>query len=978
MNIDGDTATLNPQVRVISPSILTFDVDLSALTPGPWDITVTNPDGQEETAPASFIVLAPPPSLSGVSPREVYVDSAPFDLTITGRFLHPRATVRLMHPDGPLTLLGLAQHTAHGQITLLVDPREMEPDKWDLVVTNPDGQSGTMQGALTLTARAPSLTRVVPSYALAGELIRDLTLHGQHFIPGASVILSRPGSADLVLQGCHVISPSTLTCALEVPEGGCGWWTINIINPDGLWGRLHDAFEVRSPPPVIVSVVPRMVQSGALQTLHIRGRNFVPNSSSILTRGRSYSAVPLQILDCSPTHLVVQLDPSLVAPGHWSLTVTDPFGQQAVLPYAVLVHQPLPLVRGIHPVGIEITSQIMALQVTGEHFQPGALVVFSREGMNNLVCPDSQVISSHLIVASPDLRQSPPGLWTVGVVNPDGGRGDASQPLVVRNPSPIISHLTPAVVSVGQGVTTLTVHGRNFSQGMTISLVQDKTIVQGEVVVMTHSHITATFDLGRLSKGVWDLIAACGEGPIEPLHDALTVHSIPPTISSITPRAVPLGTIAKKIVLTGSNFQTGAVAHLVSEEGETLHLVDLEVISSFEVRSHVELTRARPGIWSVCLTNPDGASATQQGVFRVNEQAPAVQAIAPACISAGVPSADLTIRGRGFQAGSRVFLARIEEAEIAAVEVHRISSNLLSCKFDMSEAAPGQWTVAVRNPDGQGAILPYGLMVNARQPLISGMVPDHATAGDRVVTLTLTGDAFQPGAMVTIRTPGAPDQVCDAVLVMSDAKIACELSIAGLLPGLRTVCVTNPDGQQVTLEGAFRIQPDIGGHTTMREIAAPGGRELPPGILPTSDAKSRERDRIEVSDLIDKFSSCLGKREIQSIAALVSDDFTAIGPDPHHIITGKADLLASLDHLFLVSSPIGLTILEISANVTFDVAWVSGRISLELQTGGNTDPDLVEFLAVARLLEGSWRLSLFHVRSLLTDKPATFYSPVLW
>jgi hypothetical protein len=74
---------------------------------------------------------------------------------------------------------------------------------------------------------------------------------------------------------------------------------------------------------------------------------------------------------------------------------------------------------------------------------------------------------------------------------------------------------------------------------------------------------------------------------------------------------------------------------------------------------------------------------------------------------------NLTVGGSNFRAGATVTLRMEGQSDITATQVNVNSPTLISCTFNITDAAAGKWDVVVENPDGSLAVLEDGFVVNS-------------------------------------------------------------------------------------------------------------------------------------------------------------------------------------------------------------------------------------------------------------------------
>lgn len=96
---------------------------------------------------------------------------------------------------------------------------------------------------------------------------------------------------------------------------------------------------------------------------------------------------------------------------------------------------------------------------------------------------------------------------------------------------------------------------------------------------------------------------------------------------------------------------------------------------------------------------------------RVTRLALSIDAVAPSIApSAGVAHIS-DLEGGGFQSGASVSLTRLGQSDIHASNVTVEGGSKITCDFDLTGAAPGLWSIVVRNPDDQTTVLTNGFAV---------------------------------------------------------------------------------------------------------------------------------------------------------------------------------------------------------------------------------------------------------------------------
>jgi plastocyanin len=230
---------------------------ITATTPahgaGTADIVVTNPDGQSGRLTGGFnyqIPASPPPAVTAVGPSSGPVAGGT-SVTITGSGFTAGATVSF----GAAAASGVNVTSA---TTVTATAPAGSAGSVDLVVTNPDGQTGRLPGAYSYVgsapppppppaAAAPTVTGVTPSSATtAGGT--QVTISGTGFAGGASVSFGGTAASGVV-----VASATSITAT--APAHAAGGVDIVVTNTDGLNGRLSGGFTYNAPAPPPSSVV---------------------------------------------------------------------------------------------------------------------------------------------------------------------------------------------------------------------------------------------------------------------------------------------------------------------------------------------------------------------------------------------------------------------------------------------------------------------------------------------------------------------------------------------------------------------------------------------------------------------------------------------------------------------------------------------------------------------------------------------------
>jgi len=131
-------------------------------------------------------------------------------------------------------------------------------------------------------------------------------------------------------------------------------------------------------------------------------------------------------------------------------------------------------------------------------------------------------------------------------------------------------------------------------------------------------------------------------------------------------------------------------------------------------------------------------------------------------------------------------------------------------------APEGEYTariIATSANSGELALYDYVTItvVEAIQPEVFAINPNHAQAGAELTGVEITGDNFNgPGAQAKLRMSGEPDIPADNVNVGSANSITCDINIPpGANIGLYDVVVVNGSGPSGSGAGLFEIEAPV-------------------------------------------------------------------------------------------------------------------------------------------------------------------------
>ena len=190
------------------------------------------------------------PTVTGISPTSGAKD-ATVGVTITGTNFESGATAKLLRAGFPsiaATGVSVASATSIGCTLNLFNADE---GKWNVVVTNPGGQSGSKMGIFSIGDAPPIITSVSPNTAVLNSTQLAMTIIGLNFKEPVQVTFVQ-GDSELTCINPASLVATKISCFLDLkaPKGKIGLWDVKVVNiADQQTGTLTGKFTVDNSTP---------------------------------------------------------------------------------------------------------------------------------------------------------------------------------------------------------------------------------------------------------------------------------------------------------------------------------------------------------------------------------------------------------------------------------------------------------------------------------------------------------------------------------------------------------------------------------------------------------------------------------------------------------------------------------------------------------------------------------------------------------
>ncbi len=293
-----------------------------------------------------------------------------------------------------------------------------------------------------------------------------------------------------------------------------------------------------------------------------------------------------------------------------------------------------PVITSVGPASIAAGSAAFTLQINGSGFVSGSVASWNGTSLTT-----TYVSATELKAAVPASLAATGGSFAIAVANPDGQKSGSSNPsVVVDNPLPSITSLSPASVIAGSGALSVVVTGAGFLQSSIASFAGNPRPTTVQSATQLTMALTAA-DLANIgSVKVTVANPAPGGGASAPA--TFTLLQPPPVITGVTPATLIVGSQDTLVTITGTGFTPNA---FVIAGGSNLTPASVTPTAITVIIPAYLLASA--GTLQLAVVTPTNISND----FTVNllNPLPAIQSISPQIVTAGSPGLSLTIQATG-------------------------------------------------------------------------------------------------------------------------------------------------------------------------------------------------------------------------------------------------------------------------------------------------------------------------------------------
>jgi von Willebrand factor type A domain/IPT/TIG domain len=436
--------------------------EISVLTPigsqGSVTVKVQNDDGQYATDTFTYYAI---PTISYVTPNEGSMKGGN-KIAVIGSYFMPGIKVYINDK------LAATEFATSSKVYAIVPSSDVS-GKVKVSIENPDGTTAELQDAYNYIALPPA-----PAVELHSLTPTSGNLNGgdQVYLIGANFDRNMKVYFGDQEAPINYYANSSKVRVTTPAATNPGFVNVKVVNPDGSFAELQNAFEYLAPPPApapqVTSLTPAEALVGEQKLVYIFGNN-ISSKAKVYFGGIE---VPMTFITTSKIRVTI---PISTTPGSVDVTIVNPDGKSGTLvngfTYIEPVPDPAPIINSLSNTKGSVTGGNL-VTVYGQNFKQGIQVYFGdRQGTV------TKFISSNEIEVSVPSSASA-GLVDVKVVNPDGQSATLTDGYTYEGLQPTITSLSPNSGSKAGG-NYVYIFGTNFNNKMTVT-------VDGQTVAYTY------------------------------------------------------------------------------------------------------------------------------------------------------------------------------------------------------------------------------------------------------------------------------------------------------------------------------------------------------------------------------------------------------------------------------------------------------------------------------------------------------------
>ncbi|MFD2720355.1 beta strand repeat-containing protein [Hymenobacter monticola] len=307
------------------------------------------------------------------------------------------------------------------------------------------------------------------------------------------------------------------------------------------------------------------------------------------------------------------------------------------------------------------------------------------------------------------------------------GYGSQETFTTAPNPAPAISSISPSSVTAGAASQTLTVNGSDFLSSSVVNF----NGTPRTTAFVSASRLTILLTAAdQATAGTYDVtVTNPAPGGGTSAATTFTVNAPAPnpvpTISSLTPSSVFVGTASQTLTVAGTNFLSSSVVSLNGITRTTAYVSPSQLTITLTAAD-----QATVGTYDVTVTNPaPGGGTSGTATFTVAPNpVPTISGLAPSTAVAGSAGFSLVVTGNNFVTGSTATFNGTTRAV-----TYNSPTQLTVAVLAGDIATAGSYNLAITNPAPGGGTTTSTFTVTsapANSTLLLYSFPNRTVAAD--------------------------------------------------------------------------------------------------------------------------------------------------------------------------------------------------------------------------------------------------------
>src|SRR5215472_6131160 len=434
-----------------------------------------------------------------------------------------------------------------------------------------------------------------------------------------------------------------------------------------------------------------------------------------------------------------------------------------------------PTIASISPTSVTAGSASITLNINGTNFLSTSAVEVNGQSETT-----SFVSASQLTAAIPVAQLASAGNLPVVVMNGSLSSGTGTpMNLVVNNPAPEITGLSPSTLLVDTTSLTLTLTGTGFVSSTVID-------VNGSARATTYVNATqlsvalSTADTSATGSLTLTAVNPAPGGGASPAA-ALAVNNPSVGVLTLIPSVLPIGgTSPATITVTGNAFVPASVVSVNGSPRATTYVNSATLTFVATVAD-----QAAQATLPVMVSNPaPGGGTSPLATLSIGVPQPIIASVLPSTFIAGSPDTPIIVWGSNFASNSVVNWNGSALATSLSSGYGEIQLNATVPEADLASAGTAELTVSTA---GAATSAPFQVIItNPPVPTLTSISPVAGPIGVPI-QITLTGTGFTSTSTVAINGTNI------AATLVSSTQMTVNIPASGLsLPGSLNFTVTTP------------------------------------------------------------------------------------------------------------------------------------------------------------------------------------------